>query len=72
MRWRVPRQHPRTLDRSRLHRYGRTVEPLLWLAGAIAVVLLIAWLLRRSRRNIDEVDDGGYRPPPIHGQSGPH
>jgi hypothetical protein len=52
--------------------YGRNVVWMLALAGWIAVVLLIAWLLRRSQRDVDELDDAEYRPPPIHGQAGPH
>ena len=48
------------------------MEMLLLAGGSVAVVLLIAWGLRRSQREVDEVDDAGYRPPPIHGQAGPH
>jgi len=40
--------------------------------GSVVVVLLIAWGVRRSQRLVDEVDEVGYRPPPIHGQAGPH
>lgn len=62
----------RHVDMQRLGSYGRNVELLLGLTGLIVVVFLIAWRLRRSQRDVDEFDDAGYRPPPIHGQAGPH
>ena len=45
---------------------------LVLAGGSVVVVLLIAWWVRRSQRVVDEVDQPGYRPPPIHGQAGPH
>jgi hypothetical protein len=52
--------------------YGRGMELLLLVAGPVSVVLLIAWRIRGYQRDVDELDQGEYRPPPIHGQAGPH
>jgi len=48
------------------------MELLLLVAALVTVVLLIARRLRRYQRDADEVDQAEYRPPPIHGQAGPH
>jgi hypothetical protein len=48
------------------------VELVLLVAGLVTVVLLIAWRVRSYQRDVDELDQGEYRPPPIHGQAGPH
>lgn len=53
-------------------RYRRTMELLLPLAASIAVILLIAWRIRGSEREVGDLNDSEYRPPPIHGQGGPH
>jgi hypothetical protein len=56
----------------RTREYGRIVEILVLASGSVVVVLSIAWWVRRSQREVDEVDQPGYWPPPIHGQAGPH
>lgn len=48
------------------------MELLVLVAASGAVVLLIARRIRRYQRDADELDQGPYRPPPIHGQAGPH
>jgi hypothetical protein len=45
---------------------------LMLLGGSVTVVLLIARRVRRCQREVDELDQAEYRPPPIHGQAGPH
>jgi hypothetical protein len=48
------------------------MEVLLLVVGVVAVVGLIAWLVRRSQRDVDELDQAEFRPPLIHGGGGPH
>jgi hypothetical protein len=35
------------------------------LGGVMALVLLIAWRVRRYQRDIDEYEERGYRDPPV-------
>jgi hypothetical protein len=73
--WGASGQVSEVLRHSDMHAGGCTVqcvELLLGLTGSIAVVLLIAWRIRRSQSDVDELDDAEYRPPPIGGQAGPH
>jgi hypothetical protein len=57
---------------SRREAYGPVVELLVLVTGSLAVVMLVGWWIRRSQSDVDEVDQAEYRPPPVHGGSGPH
>lgn len=59
-------------DLCRSEAYGPVVELLVLVTGSLSVVLLVAWWLRRSQNDVDEVDQAEYRPPPVHGGTGPH
>jgi hypothetical protein len=48
------------------------MELLLMVAAMVVVVGLIAWRVRRSQRDADELDQAEFRPPLIHGGGGPH
>jgi len=48
------------------------MELLMLAGGSVTVVLLIARQVRRSQHDVDELDQAAYRPPPVHGQAGPH
>ena len=48
------------------------MDLLLLVGGSLAVVALVAWGLRRSQREVAELDQAEYRPPAVHGSAGPH